>query len=181
MIKVKVVVILGFLLAFAAGVVGGIVGLRRWSGHTDATTQSPTTRRVNLPEELKLTPEQDKQWRQVHEAAFRQMAHERDERRSVLRKQRDDAILALMGGQHKAEYEKIMADYIAANTQADRDRFEKMQDQLRPQLQAFLTGEQWAKYEEIQKRMRDDHRRREMNRRSEQSATTRPVTTLPSH
>lgn len=187
MIKVKLVVIVGFLLAFVAGVVGGIVGSRRWLPPANATipsTQSPTTRRVNIMDELKLTQDQQDKWRKVHEAAFKEMNRERDERRTVLRQQRDEAVLALMGGQHKSEYDKIMADYVAAATQSDRERFkafEKMQEQLRPQLQTFLTSEQWTKYEEIQARMREEHRRREMNRRGEQNATTRPATTLPSH
>jgi len=189
MTKVKLIVIMGFLLAFGAGLVVGIVGSRRWiasagATQTDTVPTQPTTRRAGLTQMLKLTPEQAEKWRMVVDPASKEMRHQHEERRNAIRKTRDDAILALLSVPHQAEFQRIMSDYNAASAQLERERprdFEKMREQLRPQIRQILNDEQWNRYEEFFKRMREDHRRREASRRGDEKATTRPALTEPSH
>ena len=180
MIKVKVIVLVGFLLAFAAGLVAGMIRHKTDAGlASQSPTTGPTTRRVSFAQALGLTPEQDRKIHQLREEAFREAMREVEERRESLRRQRDESILPLLSPENRIVYETVMQHYQAAMTSVNRERpaaFDSQDEQIRQ----VLTAEQRVKFEEMLKKCAEERKRREMNRRGDEKATTRPATTEPS-
>src|SRR4051812_12183473 len=104
----KVVVILGFLVSFAAGLTVGwrvVAPLHASAGPGDRLQENPKTQpatrpgrdpRGGLTEVLKRTPQQQAEMKQIGEAPAQQARHEHDERRKALRKDRDEAMAKLL-------------------------------------------------------------------------------------
>jgi len=162
----KLVVILGFLVSFAAGL---IVGWRVVSPlHPAATgfgsaeldkgrltTTQPSGPRERrdprgwLTEVLKLSSEQQAQMKEIWDDPAHQGRREHDERRKLLRKDRDDAITRLLTETGKKdEFDRINADFFKGNQALDaewRGRFQAAVERTK----AILTDDQRTKYEEI--------------------------------
>jgi Spy/CpxP family protein refolding chaperone len=144
----KVVVIIGFCVAFAAGLT---VGLSRQAQVEQPTAPAaPTSRpshRGGFLAELKLTPEQQEKMKQIWEPS-RGGREDHEKRRRELRDKRDAAIEALIPAQQKQQYEQALADYRAGLDTLD----EEMRDGFRKKVAAttqLLTPEQRTKYEDL--------------------------------
>ena len=151
----RLIVIIGFLVAFAAGfVVGnGFLASRQINGAGSTTRPS---REGWLDRELNLDAKQKQQMREIWSEAARGGGREHEEKRRQLRKERDEAIAALVGTDNKARYDEIQqtySDQMAAQDKEMRDRFRKLQERTKE----ILTPEQRTKYEELMRRHDRDH------------------------
>lgn len=164
----KIMVIVGFLVAFAAGLTVGLE-LRRPSvaqvptvEPTTRSTTGPTTRGSRSPggwfaSQLNLTPEQREQMDAIWSDLARSGRREMDRRRDELREQRDAAIVELLGPDNKPEYAAILERY----EEQHRDLFREMRSRFEravEQTNALLTPEQQAKYKELLARHRPPER-----------------------
>jgi hypothetical protein len=178
----KFVVILGFILSFAAGLV---IGSRRPviaeapANPTAATIAStkPTERRTPgswLSSELGLSPEQRKTLDGIWSAVAK--ANDQDERRRNFRRERDEAIAHLVPPERLAAYDEIIDTYtdrVEALERTSRDAYESAVEQTKQ----ILTPEQRTRYEELLKRHKwgPGARDRHAGRRSETRATSQPA------
>jgi len=142
MTKVRIAVILGFALAFAAG---GSVGMLA------TPKQAPASRRgcgPDLSEQLGLTAEQRKKMHDIWtEFVVGRDREFRDGKRALWR-EKDEAIEGLLTDEQRIEYDAILAD-------CDR-RMKEMDEQWREIIQQavdktrkILTAEQAKKYDEF--------------------------------
>jgi Spy/CpxP family protein refolding chaperone len=168
----KFVVSIGFLVSLAAGLVIGLE-LRRPASASTPPATAPTTRpRSMLATELALTREQQQQMDQIWQEAGRRGPREMDEKRRQVRKERDEAIAALVRAEDKAKYDQILAMHAEKNAELEREMRESFQKAVEKTKQ-ILSPEQAAKYEEFLKRHDRD---REHGRRTENRAASRPGT-----
>jgi Spy/CpxP family protein refolding chaperone len=164
----KLIVMLGFLVAFAAGVAVGLQnhGLIAPQSSSNSNPTTHPNRRAWLVTELNLTPDQQQQLNQIWSETARRGDHETDDQRRQIRKQRDDAISALVHPEDKSAYEQIMKNYsdqMSALEQQWRSSFESAVERTKQ----ILTPQQREKYEEILAKNQWD-------RRAGDRATTRP-------
>jgi Spy/CpxP family protein refolding chaperone len=161
----KVVVILGFCLSFAAGLVIG------WRAHkpgspiaatiNDLTGGHPaTTQPGNMPRrgstgwwqtELGLTGEQRSKMDHIWSSLAGKGRTERDERRREYRRERDTSIADLVPAPQLGEYDRIIDAYnerIAGLERESRDAYETAVEQTRQ----ILNPEQRTRYEELLKK-----------------------------
>ena len=159
----KVMVVIGFLIAFAAGLAVGVEMRRPSVAQGPApvepptrTTTGPSTRRSPggwFASELKLTPEQRKKMDAIWSEVARGGREEMEKKRDALRRQRDEAILALVGPDKKEQYDQILKDYDEQRRTAEREmrgRFEKAVEETK----LVLDAEQREKYEKLLARHR---------------------------
>ena len=150
----KIVVIVGFLVAFAAGVmVGSLEARQRVDAGAQATTM-PSTRPSRggwLTSELGLTSEQ----REAMDKIWSEMAGrgrgEQEERRRQCRRERDEAIAALIPPQDKARLDQIVAEYTEKLAALDRESRAAFHGAVERTKQ-LLTSEQRTKYEQLLQR-----------------------------
>jgi Spy/CpxP family protein refolding chaperone len=157
---------LGFAVAFAAGIVVGVQNryfipgsMSKGTGHED--------RHSWLVGELNLTADQQKQLNDIWSDAFHRGGHENEDQRKEIHKQRDDAISALIHSEDKPAYEQIQKNYsdqMSALEQQWHSSFESAVEKTKQ----ILTPQQRQKYEEILARNQWD-------RHSGDRATTRPA------
>jgi Spy/CpxP family protein refolding chaperone len=187
----KFVVILGFILSFAAGLV---IGSRRGlvtestANSTDgpssaktATTQSSHDgerrgggRSGFLTAELGLTSEQRKRLDEIWSAVAK--ASNQDDVRRGYRRERDAAIADLVPAPRLADYDQIINTYhgrIEALERTSREAYESAVEQTK----SILTPPQRTRYEELLKRHRwgpGGSREKNTTRPSETRATSQP-------
>ena len=170
----KLVVIVGFLVSFAAGVMVGISAQRR--SMIDATSAGATTRPSSrggwIASELNLSPQQQEQLKQIWSEAAGQGRGDHDDRRRQLRRERDEGIAALIHEEDQARYDAVMKNYTDQLDAMDAQVKERFADAVR-RTKEVLTPQQREKYEEILKR-RSWGRDRDTTRRSVGGATSRP-------
>jgi Spy/CpxP family protein refolding chaperone len=146
----KLVVLIGFCVAFAAGLTVGIS--RGRMQHQQSNVNAPPTthpsHRGFLTAELNLTPEQQTQLSTIWSDVAHGGRNEQDKQRQQLREQRDAEILALIPAQDKEKYEKAVSDYREQTSAMDREMRARFQDAVE-KTKGILTPEQRAKYEEI--------------------------------
>jgi Spy/CpxP family protein refolding chaperone len=164
----KIMVVIGFLVAFAAGLAVGFEMRRTSHAQAPTTTEppvrttGPSTRGSRSPggwiaSELKLDAEQRKKMDAIWSDVARGGREESDKERDALRKKRDEAILALVGADNKAKYDDIQKQYRddqQAMERKMRGRFEKAVEETK----AILTPEQREKYEQLLARHRPPDR-----------------------
>ena len=164
----KIMVVIGFCVAFAAGLAVGFELRRTSHAQTPTTseppvrTTGPSTRGSRSPggwfaSELKLDAEQRKKMDAIWSAVARGGREEMDKERDALRRQRDEAILALVGADNKAKYDDIQKQYRDDQQAVERKmrgRFEKAVEETK----AILTPEQRDKYEQLLARHRPPDR-----------------------
>lgn len=158
--KTRTMVLVCFLVAFAAGTAVGLLIGRSRRGPRD---------RSRLTRELNLTPAQRKQmrkiWSDVMSAGWRQ----RRERSDALQKERDEAVKALLSEEQKAQYEEVMQGYSRKIADAAEERGKIFQTAVERTKQ-ILTDAQRKKYEELlEKRPEMGPRHRRGNRKTERS------------
>jgi len=159
----RFVVIIGFLVAFAAGFV---VGQRRLgSGPANggpsgigSTTRPSGRDRGWMERELNLNGEQKERMKEIWADFARGGPREHEEKRRALRRQRDEEIAALVRPESMREYDEIQNRYDDAVAALDKDMRQKFEERVK-QTKEILTPEQREKYETIFKdRERDRDR-----------------------
>jgi Spy/CpxP family protein refolding chaperone len=152
----KLMVLVGFCIAFAAGMV---VGVNRRTIHPSAASSThtpPTTSGMRGPggylaKELNLTPDQQEQLRQIWSDVARRARGEREELRRQYRKQREEAIAAIIPADQKKQYQQIQDEFTQKMEELDRQWRASFEDAV-AKTKPILTPEQRAKYEEMLKR-----------------------------
>jgi len=145
MTRNKLLVLVCFVAAFAAGTAVGLV-LARPAGHPRHHSW--------LMAELKLTPRQRDQmgeiWSKVMEGSGRQYW----EQRKAVTEERDKAIQGILTPAQQPRYEQILQDYsrkLADLSQQRKQAFEQAVERTKQ----ILTPEQAKQYEELLKKQRD--------------------------
>src|SRR5256885_16140240 len=109
----KFIVIFGFAVAFAAGLV---VGMGKHTAPAEAGSPLPTTHPSGphgMAAELNLTPQQQEQMKKIWQDVARRGHGEpqQPDRRQQFRAERDEALAALVHPEDKDKYEQIQKDY----------------------------------------------------------------------
>jgi Spy/CpxP family protein refolding chaperone len=155
----KLLILACFCAAFAAGVMVGLYNSPRVSGNfasPSAPTTGPSTRPVRhrgggfLASELSLTSEQQAQMDKIWSETARRGGHDREER-GQYRKERDDAIAALIRPDDKTAYQQILDTYQKKMEALDAQRRSAFESAVK-QTKELLSPEQLVKYEAILKR-----------------------------
>ena len=146
----KLVVIFGFLIAFAAGLT---VGMATRTTGLASPTVPPATRPAGrgpgfLIEALSLTPQQADNLREIWSKP--PGPHEFDERRGQLRRERDEAIVALVPAADRSRYDELQKTYKEQSDSIEREMRASFDGKV-TRTKEILTPEQRAKYEEILK------------------------------
>jgi Spy/CpxP family protein refolding chaperone len=179
----KFIVILGFILAFAAGMV---IGSRRAlvpeapTSPTPSATSAPSAKGPDrrgpggwLSSELGLSDAQRKSLDGIWSAVAK--ANDQDERRRNYRRERDEAIAHLVPPERLDEYDSVInifTDRIDALERSSREAYESAVEQTKQ----ILTPEQRVRYEDLLKRHRwgPGVRDRHAGHRGETRATSQP-------
>ena len=170
MIKTRIIVIVGFLIAFGAG---AVVGLQLRTAPARATEQPAQAPRSSwLRSELGLTPEQNEQMKNIWEG-LHNSGRSYEDRRHRLRDERDEAIAALLAPSVMGDYDRVLADYSNKLTALGQER-DKAFGEAVEKTKQILTPQQRSKYEEFLKRREPDRGGRG-GRRSDSRPATRPV------
>lgn len=142
MTKVRIAVILGFALAFAAG---GSVGMLA------APEQSHASRRGHGPDlavQLGLTDAQRKQMHDIWtESVFGRDKEFRDGKRALWQ-EKDEAIEGLLTDEQRIEYDAILATCDRRMKEMD-DQWQETIQQAVERTRKILTKEQAEKYDEF--------------------------------
>jgi Spy/CpxP family protein refolding chaperone len=170
----KLILILGFVTAFGAGLVVG-VNLHGREAVAAPSTQ-PSGRVGFLETELKLTADQKEQMRKIWSDTARRGGRDHEDRRRQYRKERDDAVAALIRPEDKEKYDAAIKAYADRNAALEKE-FEQRIEASVEKTKQILTPEQRVKYEEILKKQAADRaaRDREQGRRVDDRATSRPL------
>jgi len=145
--KTRATLVLAFVIALGAGVVGGVL-LSRMPFLSTVSGAPPVTGQSPLSEMLQLTPDQSDKMRSIWEEA-RAKAQTAVNEVQQLQKGRDDAFVSILTtDEQKSQYEKITKDYAVKfdSVTAGRDRV--FQDAVE-QTRQILNSEQQKKYEEV--------------------------------
>lgn len=154
MSRARIILIVCFVVAFAAGVAVGIVLSRRPAGERRGSW---------LGRELDLSKEQREQMLKIWSGAMDKLRRDHRDQRRKNREARDAALQALLTAEKKKRYEKIRSDYEAKSAALSEARRKSFEDAVR-RTKEILTEEQRKRYEEILKK-RPPHRRRWGGRR----------------
>lgn len=150
MTKIRLVILVGFALAFAAG---GSVGMLAAYDGRRRPRQRPGSGR-QLGKELGLTAEQQAQMQKIWSEAMGGQGPQRSrDRRMALYRQRTEAIEALLTDDQRARYEEILAEHAREMEKIDQERHRLVQEAVE-RTKKILTEEQAKKYEEIRKSRR---------------------------
>jgi Spy/CpxP family protein refolding chaperone len=137
----------GFVLALAAGVSGGLLLARFPVAHDDGPGQAAAT--SPLAAELGLSTQQAEQMRTIWEGV-RGTAQQCFDDARRLQKERDDALVSLLNEEQKAKFAAISKEYADGFAELNRKRDQEFKKAV-SQTKRVLTDEQWKKYERILK------------------------------
>lgn len=148
----RLIVITGFIVAFLAGLMAGVA----WKGNPVVTSPGDSLRpndRNNergswIAQQLSLTPEQQKQMREIWSEVTRRGGREMRERRAQIRREQEEAIARLVRDEDKAAYQKIIED-ARTRTEALEAEGKKAFEQAVAKTKAILNADQLKKYEAI--------------------------------
>jgi len=175
----KTAVIFGFLVAFGAGL---MVGMRPHVAPDTSPTTRPSGRSGGpmggwMTAELNLTPVQQEQLKKIwEEPGLRGRGREMDDKRRQFRKERDDAMAALIRPEDKAAFDQIQQDYTDKTGVMESDMragFQKLVEHTKE----ILTAEQREQYEVMLKRFESERGPRDRGRQHGgpmHDPTTRP-------
>jgi Spy/CpxP family protein refolding chaperone len=166
--RAKLIVIAGFVVAFGAGIVSGMLSRR-----TVIDPPKPPPHRTPFAE-LNLTPEQEKQMREIWSGVMKHGRDYEDLRRKA-RDERTESVAALARSSgREAEYNAIQAKYTEKLTTLDQER-KKLFEEGVEKTRKILDPEQQKKYEEMRKKRETEGRGRGPGPRPEERATSRPA------
>jgi Spy/CpxP family protein refolding chaperone len=154
----KLIVLAAVLVSFVAGLMLGLESGRRGAlraGAIATSARHPATMPATRPSRmgfltslLNLTPEQQKQMQQIWDGTLRTGMRAHEEKRRDLRRERDEAIAALVRPEDKPRYDAVLqqyADGTAALEREMRSNFETAVEQTRQ----VLDPQQRQKYEKF--------------------------------
>ena len=142
--RIEILLIGLTVVALSAGVVAGVLASRLPGSQVPgAGEQTP------LAAELNLSPEQQAQMKEIWEGV-RGRVHQSFDEAQKLQKQRDDALVAILSDQQKAEFEKISKDFANRFDQIASGRDRSFQEAVE-KTRKLLSDEQCKKYDEILK------------------------------
>src|SRR6266496_879024 len=143
--KIQLLAIGLTVLCIGAGVVSGMLASRLPVANKKPVEVAgvPTP----LVAELGLTPEQQDQMRQIWESV-RTQVHACFDDAEDLQKQRDEALVALLNDQQKAQFEKMSKDFADRYAALEKQRQTFFDDAVE-RTKKLLNDEQRKKYEEI--------------------------------
>jgi len=148
MTRTKAILVVAFLLAFAAGTSVGLFA-------TKAPPASPPPRpdRPNsfLERELNLTVEQKEQMKTIWSDVMAPGGRGQFDRRAALAQERDQAVVALLTEEQRSRYDAVLKDYADKVEALQQDR-KRAFDEARERTKAILTPEQAEKYDQLMKR-----------------------------
>jgi Spy/CpxP family protein refolding chaperone len=141
--RTRILVVLSFLIAFAAGVSLGAVVKSTPPRHQGGP-------RGFISEQLHLTSEQQKQMSEIWSGLMQQM-RTNGERRRALQTEREDAVRALMNTPElQKQYDAILQDYAKKLSDLAQEGGTAREDARKKTLE-ILTEPQRTKFEEIMK------------------------------
>lgn len=139
MTKTRILIIVCFLVAFAAGISGGLVVGRR------PGRRGPPP---FLVQQLDLTPEQAEQVRDIWSEARDSLRASLMARREALEQVREGAMLSILTPDQVALYQEVMTNYWDERDRLAEERRAAV-DEAIEQTKRVLTDEQKAKYETL--------------------------------
>ena len=152
MTKTRIIVVIGFVIAFVAG---AVVGLQLRTTPVQVTVQPVQGQRPSwLRSELNLSNEQNEQMKAIWEG-LHNSGRSYEDRRHRLRDERDEAIAALLSPGVMGDYDRILADFSNKLTALAQER-DKAFGEAVEKTKKILTPEQRTKYEEFLKRREPD-------------------------
>jgi len=155
----KSVITIGFLVAFAAGLV---VGMNPRQGVAPEPAK-PSRRGGWLAAELNLSPQQQQQLDAIWSETAWRGGREREDRRRQLIRERDEAIVALIRPEDKPKYDEILKNYTDQTAALEREWRGSFQTAVE-RTKEVLTPEQRVKYEEMLKRHESERGPRDWRR-----------------
>ena len=157
----KFVVVIGFLVSFAAGLMVGSIDRKRPETPAAPMT-APTTRPHRgsgwITSELGLDADQQKAMEQIWSETAGKGRRELEERRRQIRKERDDALTALVRPEDKPKYDQILQDYQDKQQAIEAEMRENFASAVK-RTKELLTPEQRVKYEQLLQRHQWDRGR----------------------
>jgi DNA anti-recombination protein RmuC len=143
MMRRREILLIGLtVLAVGAGVVAGMVVSRLPSASAAPTTSA-------LTEQLKLSPQQSDQMKQIWEGV-RDKVRTSYEGADRLQRQRDEAIMAMLSTEQKAQFERLTRDFADRFETLRRDRDDSFHQAVE-QTRKLLAEEQRRKYDDLLK------------------------------
>ena len=143
MTKIRIAVILGFALAFAAGASVGM--LASWPAEA---TASKSGRGPDLAAQLGLTSRQRDQMHAIWSEFVAGKDKEFHDRKRILWQEKDEAIEGLLTDEQWSEYDAICADCDRRMREMD-EQWQDVIQQAVERTRAILTPEQVKKYDEF--------------------------------
>src|SRR4051812_38825759 len=157
----KLMVLVGFCVAFAAGVVAGrgrgVINAASTSSQNVAPSTGPGPHHGGpggpgwLAKELSLTTEQQEQLRQIWSETATRGRGEREDQRRQLRKEREEAVAALVRPEDKDKFQQVQDTYTRKVEELDQQWRASFDNAVR-RTKEILTPDQRTKYEELLKR-----------------------------
>jgi len=177
----KILLIIGFAIAFGAGwmMSSGFERRQRQEQQSQAsTTTAPTTkpsRRGFLASELSLTTEQNEKMKVIWSDMAHRGGREEWDRRNQFRKDRDEAIAALIRPEDKEKLDQVQKNYAEKNAAMDKEMRASYETAVE-KTKEILGSEQLKKYEEFLKNHEPPKgpREHDQGRRVEDRATSQP-------
>lgn len=142
MSKNKVILLVSYLVIFAAGAASGLLILK---------PEHRPHGRSWLEQELNLTPAQQEQMRKIWSQHIE--TNELDNRKA-LAAERDKAVKELLSAEQLPKYEQILKEHDRKMAELSQERMEAFQKAVE-QTRTILTPEQAKKYEELMKQPRE--------------------------
>ena len=169
----KVLLVIGFVLAFGAGVA---MGPKLWTPAVAAPASRPGAGPASwLKTELNLDPAQQEQMERIWSETAHRTRREHDDRKRQLVKERDEAVSALIRAEDREKYDGVLKKFSDGNAALEREWRNSFADAVERTKQ-ILTPEQRRKYEEFLKARGAERaaREKEQGRRGDDRATSRP-------
>lgn len=158
----KLVVALGFCVAFAAGLMVGMQQANRTQVASNAGVSPPTTMQGQrpgrgrdsknwLPSELNLTQQQQDAMNKIWSEVAQRGRNDQEDRRRQLRRDRDEAMAALIRPEDYGQLDQIIRTYAEQLAAIDAEQKASF-DAAVQKTKQVLTPAQQTKYEELLKR-----------------------------
>jgi Spy/CpxP family protein refolding chaperone len=164
MTKIKAILVVSFVLTFAAGGAAGLL-----LAHLDHSHRGPSW----LEAELNLTDAQRDQMRTIWSEVMGSITKQRSEQRDALRQERDKAILALLTDEQRPRYDAILTEFSRKDGEMAEQRKQAMDEAVK-RTKEILTPEQAAKYDDLMQKQREKGQPRGGRRGSSPDGTPPP-------
>lgn len=152
----KLIVITGFIVAFAAGLMAGFA----WKGNPVAAAAPSSSSQPGansggprgpgswIAQQLSLTPDQQKQMKDIWSEVSHRGGREARDKRGQIRREQEEAIAKLVREEDKAAYQKIVDDAKAKIDALEAEGKRSFENAV-IKTKAILNADQLKKYEGI--------------------------------